>query len=64
MSRPTFAGLEKDLVWAVGRMKGWCELKVRGTLGPDVSDTQAIDILNRRVRWTGDGIVVRPDARH
>lgn len=51
----TFAGLEEGLLWAAGKMKGWYEVKVRGALGPDVSDTQEIDILNRRVRWTEEG---------
>ena len=31
----TFAGVQEDLDWITDHMRGWFEMKVRGTLGPD-----------------------------
>ena len=40
------------------------EMKLRGIVGPDASDTKEITVLNRVIRWTSKGLEYEPDPRH
>ena len=40
------------------------EIKLRGVLGPGISDDKEISLLNRIVRWIEAGIEYEPDPRH
>lgn len=41
-------GLSEDLEWVVRCMGSWCEVKVRGTSGPEEGDQRNMVILTRR----------------
>ena len=45
-------------------MKEEYEIKVRGILGPEVSDDKSIRILNRCVEWRKGCIAYEADPRH
>lgn len=42
-----FARASDDLTWVAGHMGLWCEVKVRGTLGPGEGDQKSTSTLNR-----------------
>ena len=60
----TFCGIEEDLLWITEEMKGWFEIKVRATLGPDEGDDKEVVILGRRVKWHDWGIEWEADPKH
>jgi hypothetical protein len=60
----TFSGVDEDLDWIEGLMKGWFEVKVRARLGPDETDDKEITILGRLVRWEMEGISYQADPKH
>ena len=45
-------------------METWFEIKVRGVLGPEVTDGKEITILGRKVVWGEDGITYEADPKH
>jgi hypothetical protein len=45
-------------------MDSWFDIKVRGMMGDDESDTKEIVILNRIVKWTKLGIEYEADPKH
>ena len=45
-------------------MRGWFEVKVRATLGPDDGDDKEVTILGRTVCWKPWGIEYEADQRH
>ena len=46
-------------------MSEWCEIKMRGIVGPERHDMANIDILRRAVEWDIDrGIVYTADKKH
>ena len=47
---------EEDVDWVTGHMKGWFEMKVWGTLGPEEGDDKEIPISNGMVRVTEEGV--------
>ena len=59
-----FTGFEEDLDYALGVMEKEYEIKNRGTLGPDNSDVQEIDILGRILGYHSWGISWKADPRH
>lgn len=60
----TFLGPEEELEWVAEKMKGWCEIKMRGVLGPEKGDMKSIDILSRLVSSTDEGITYEADPKH
>ena len=60
----TFCGLEEDLRWIEGLMRGWYEIVVRGMVGGDATDDKEVVILGRIVRYTESGIEYEADPRH
>lgn len=61
----TFIGPEAGLKKIAAKMKEWCEIKMRGIVGPEPGDLKKIDILNRTVEWDVDrGIIYRADKKH
>ena len=60
----TFCGEEEDLVWITEEMRGWFEIKVRATLGPDDGDDKEVIILGRKVSWKPWGIEWEADEKH
>ena len=60
----TFCGIEKDLHWITEKMKGWFEIKVRATFGPDKGDDKEVIILGRKVSWHDWGIEWEADPKH
>ena len=45
-------------------MKGWFEIRVRASLGPEEGDDKSIVLLGRQVRWTAEGIEYEADPKH
>ena len=60
----TLLGSDEDLDWFESMIKEKFEVKVRGRLGPGLSDTKSIRILNRIIEWTPDGLWHEADQRH
>ena len=60
----TFVGKVEDLKWISDKMQEWYEVKIRGVVGPEAGDVKSIDILNRKVTWSQEGIVVEADEKH
>lgn len=62
----TILALDKDIDWCKEGLEEKYELKLRGVLGPgrDPRDTTEITILNRVVKWGGQGIEYEADPRH
>ena len=46
------------------RMCGWYDVKVRGILGSEKRDEREIEILGRRLRWTGEGLEYEARDKH
>ena len=53
----------EELLWLIEKMKENFELKAQ-MLGPEKGSTKEIRILNRLIRWTGQGIEYEADQRH
>ena len=60
----TFTGERGPLEGVAARMKEHYQLKVRGILGDEERDDREIVILNRRLRWTAEGLEYEADRRH
>ena len=59
----TVAGSESELKYVAQVFQNKYKTKVRGILGPDLHDMNAITILNRIVEWTDGGIQYETDPR-
>ena len=55
---------EGELDWFRGELAGRFETKFRGRMGPDGGDTHELRVLNRVVRWDGNGVEYEADQRH
>ena len=58
------AGGDRDLDWAVARLRQDILLKDGGRLGGGAQDAKEVRCLNRVLRWTPDGYEVEADPRH
>ena len=61
LQKPTW---DDDLDDVVAHMKKHYELKVRGRMSGEPTDTQEITILNRRLTWKGDVMTYEADPKH
>ena len=59
-----FAGTHSELVEVRRWMKGWCDIKDHGILGPDDKDVKEREILGRTVRWCRDSLEYYADGKH
>ena len=55
-----------DIQWVRNLLAAKYELKMRGVMGSPLNPgcTKEISVLNRIVRWGGDGIEYEADPRH
>ena len=60
----SFLGYDPDLDWCKQIMESAYEIKDRGRLGPDSTDSKHIRILNRCLEWRRDGLFYEADPRH
>ena len=59
----TAAGPKDSLDWFEAQMKSKYELTVGGRLGPGARDDKEATVLNRVIRWTGQGLEHEADPR-
>lgn len=60
----TVLAREEQLDWFRSEISNKLNVKVRGRIGPDITDAKSIIILNRIVTWTPSGIKYEADQRH
>ena len=60
----TFTGEKGTLLQIAEEMKETYELKVRGMMGDEPDDDKDIVILNRRLKWTKEGLEYKADDKH
>jgi len=60
----TALGYEADLNWYRGLLTSRFEAKVKGRVGPGISDDKSMRVLNRVIHWTPEGIEYEADQRH
>ena len=59
-----FVGVDEELDYILGVLKGQYELKDRGRLGSGANDKKEIDLLGRKIRWYEWGLTWEGDCRH
>ena len=59
----TTIGPKSDLDWFGGNMKKHYECTIQPRIGPGADDAKEGLVLNRVVRWTGDGLEYEADPR-
>ena len=60
----TILGFDNNLDWFKSAITTKWQVKVKGRIGPNASDTKIIQVLNRLVEWKEDGIHYEADQRH
>ena len=60
----TILGDKESLDWFQKSLAKEFELKVRGIIGPEKTDSKSIRLLNRVFEWTPQGIILEADQRH
>ncbi len=59
----TIAGPKANIDWMKSEMEGKYELTETGRIGPAPRDGKELKVLNRLVRWCGDGLEYEADPR-
>ena len=59
----TTTGPKCELDWFEDKLEAKYELKKGGRIGPGPDDVKELTVLNRVVRWTGDGVEYEADPR-
>jgi hypothetical protein len=60
----TFMGEKRELIEVRKLMQEWYEVKVRGMMGEEETDTQEMTLLNRRLRWSIQDVEYEADPQH
>ena len=60
----TFLGTSVALEEVLAHFRRWWDIKLRGILGSDPEDSKEIEILNRKLTWDGNKLILKADNKH